>query len=836
MAKPRDFSSKELPEDVKQRRDEILHNYENFKSQVTVRRNMLEQARQLQQFYRDAESLNSWIRDKIQISSDEAYKDRRNLQVKIQKHQAFEAEIDAHTNSMIELKDKGRKMIEQTHFATEAVKKKLEEITGAWDKLSTVSAEKRQKLHYAQKGEQFIREADEVLAWIGDRKAIASSNEPGKDMEHVELLQKKFEEFRKDIQANEARVESTSLLADKLMEENHPDYDLILTKKNLVKDSWLELRQLTKQRQEVLEGAFEIQRFARTVEETAAWINEKTTAVLTDDYGRDLASVQALQRKHEGLERDLDALEIKVQGITDESNQLRIKHPNSADQIIAKQAEISMLWESLKHKASKRGSKLQDAQKLQRFLAEHRDLMMWIDNMKTLIRADELAKDVTGADLCSKRHKERKVEINAQEDSFKTTMLFGQTLLSENHFAFEEIKEKLDILASSKNDLHKLWNQRKTDFDQCNDLMIFLRDVEQMENWVSKQESMLSSDEERNSLEGVEGLIKKHENLEKSLAAQEEKFKIIDDSATMMISSEHYASNEIDHRRQLVLDMHKALLSHANKRKLHLQDCYHLQQFLHDCEEMKNWISENTKIASDDSYKDLTNLEAKVKKHQVFEAELQANKHRLDSLISIGEDMINGSHYAAKKIRQVCTELNDSWATLEDLTFNKGKKLDEAHNLQQFDRSVKDVELWLEEVENQLNVDELGKDLAGVKKLQKKLSLIQVDISVHKEHINALSEQASDFIKENHFDAENIQQKLDALILRYEGLQEPVKEQQKRLDDSCKLQQFLRDIDDEAAWIKEREPIASLPNRGNDLVVVQSLQKKHSALMVSYLE
>ena len=62
-----------------------------------------------------------------------------------------------------------------------------------------------------------------------------------------------------------------------------------------------------------MEGAHEVQKFNRNVEETATWMNEKSTAVLSDDYGRDLASVQALQRKHEGLERDLDALEIKVQ-------------------------------------------------------------------------------------------------------------------------------------------------------------------------------------------------------------------------------------------------------------------------------------------------------------------------------------------------------------------------------------------------------------------------------------------------------------------------------------------------------------------------------------------
>ena len=32
----------------------------------------------------------------------------------------------------------------------------------------------------------------------------------------------------------------------------------------------------------------------------------------TDDYGRDLASVQTLQRKHEGIDRDLGALQEKV--------------------------------------------------------------------------------------------------------------------------------------------------------------------------------------------------------------------------------------------------------------------------------------------------------------------------------------------------------------------------------------------------------------------------------------------------------------------------------------------------------------------------------------------
>ena len=48
-------------------------------------------------------------------------------------------------------------------------------------------------------------------------------------------------------------------------------------------------------RQEKLFGAHEIQRFNRDADETVAWITEKDVVLSSDDFGRDLASVQTLQ-------------------------------------------------------------------------------------------------------------------------------------------------------------------------------------------------------------------------------------------------------------------------------------------------------------------------------------------------------------------------------------------------------------------------------------------------------------------------------------------------------------------------------------------------------------
>ena len=39
----------------------------------------------------------------------------------------------------------------------------------------------------------------------------------------------------------------------------------------------------------------------------------------------------------------------------------------------------------------------------------HRDLMSWISDTKTIISADDLAKDVTGAEALLERHQEHKV-------------------------------------------------------------------------------------------------------------------------------------------------------------------------------------------------------------------------------------------------------------------------------------------------------------------------------------------------------------------------------------------------------------------------------------------
>ena len=96
-------------------------------------------------------------------------------------------------------------------------------------------------------------------------------------------------------------------------------------------DAWRRLKQLSSIRQEKLLSAREIQKFKRDADETLAWISEKDAILSFDDVGRDLISCQALQRKHEGVERDLAALEDKVIAIGHETERLCSVDPDHAN-------------------------------------------------------------------------------------------------------------------------------------------------------------------------------------------------------------------------------------------------------------------------------------------------------------------------------------------------------------------------------------------------------------------------------------------------------------------------------------------------------------------------
>jgi len=389
----------------------------------------------------------------------------------------------------------------------------------------------------------------------------------------------------------------------------------------------------------------------RDIDETAAWVAEKDAALSTDDYGRDLTTVQALQRKHEGTERDLAALEGKVwlrglgsdkrviqrdvltqmQSLGQEAERLKQLHPDRAEVIGERQNDIMNLWDLLRRKAASRKGGLDGAYALHRFFVDFRDLASWMADVKAVIAADEPAKDVAGAEALLERHQEHKVSLARFPFAMSHLALAAHRAKSMRattaskrpstlgaacwtrgcrkatksakrlchvrfHVAFKPIVSlvlQLNALESEKAALLALWEERRILYEQCMDLQLFYRDTDQAETWMTKQEvsnmniycilsltfniqqAFLSNEDLGDSLDSVEALIKKHEDFEKSLAAQEEKIKALDEFATKLIEGQHYAADDVAKRRQRVRpDSHMYKCHHVYERNHSDSSCW----------------------------------------------------------------------------------------------------------------------------------------------------------------------------------------------------------------------------------------------------------------------
>ena len=49
-------------------------------------------------------------------------------------------------------------------------------------------------------------------------------------------------------------------------------------------------------------------------------------------------------------------------------------------------------------------------------------------------------------------------------------------------------------------------------------------------------------------------------------------------------------------------------------------------------DDLRSWMVEKSRTVQDESYRDLTNLERKLQKHEAFELELRANEGQLRSI------------------------------------------------------------------------------------------------------------------------------------------------------------------------------------------------------------
>lgn len=193
---------------IDNKRKQVLDRWRHLKDALIEKRSKLGESQTLQQFSRDADEIENWIAEKLQLATEESYKDPANIQSKHQKHQAFEAELAANSDRIQSVLANGTNLIQKKQCAgsEQAVSRRLESIADQWVFLTQKTTEKTTKLKEANKQRTYIAAVKDLDFWLGEVESLLTSEDAGKDLASVQNLMKKHQLVEADIQAHEDRI------------------------------------------------------------------------------------------------------------------------------------------------------------------------------------------------------------------------------------------------------------------------------------------------------------------------------------------------------------------------------------------------------------------------------------------------------------------------------------------------------------------------------------------------------------------------------------------------------------------------------------------------------
>jgi spectrin alpha len=704
-------------------------------------------------------------------------------------------------------------------------------ISAQCDDLLRDAAEREKRLTETLHLFALRRTGAEVKLMIDENQKIAQQQELGSDLEHNELITNKFEEFARDLQLKESQVTAMNQSATVLIDMGHTDSPAIQAELAQVTDNWAALTALAQARKVQLSAAQEVHRYNRDADEATVALADKAAVVASDDFGKDLDTVIALQTEHANTLRVLAAtLAVKVDALSTECARLCGSQPPVADELQARQNTINDSWKELQANAERRKEKLNESKNYQSFLKDYHDLASWISGADKQASSDELAADVGGAEELLKRHQELQSEIEARASDVDALRTFGGEIVKSSRHGFApEVEENLRQVELLLGDLSTAMAGRHARLQQCLELQLFNRSADEADAWIGMREAALAGDDVGTTLDSVEASIERHTDMEKSIASKAETITQIGVEAGRLVSAAHYDRDAIHARNEEVVGRWAALLATAEARKAAIDKAHKVQQFLRDSYEKEEWVTEKLQVAKDPSYKDPSNLHTKVEKHKEFEVNVTAYQPLLASVLDYGREILAENAAAGPTVQPRVDRLEELWGELSAQSADKSQKLKEARDQQQFNHGLDDLEFWLQETERVLQNTDLGKDLSSAKSLSEKHTILVADIAQHEAKVAEVDAQATKFCAEGHFAADLIQARQRDINTRYSRAQGVSVERTQLLRDSLRKQEILRLIDEELSWIREKKLIAASQDFGRDLTGVQNLMKKHEA-------
>uniref|UniRef100_A0A8C2B692 Spectrin beta chain n=1 Tax=Cyprinus carpio TaxID=7962 RepID=A0A8C2B692_CYPCA len=846
---------------VQQRMDDVRNQWQQLEELAAFRKQNLQDTQHFFQFQGDADDLKVWLVDAMrQMSSDDVGHDEYTTQRLLKKHRDLRDEA-AKNGATIDALSKQANALPEELRNTPDIQGRLNDIRDMYIELLTLSDLRQKKLDDTMALYTIFSETDACELWMGQKETWLVGLETPENLEDLEVVQNRLSILAQEMGNIQARVDDVNKAAKQLEDSRHPQTKQVKDCQTRLNRRWEAFKAMVEDKKHKVDSALSLHNYDLECDETESWIKEKTRVIeSTQDLGNDLAAVITIQRKLFGMERDLAAIQDKLDFLRNEAQKLVKDHPENASDIFARQEELDAAWDTLKRTLKNREDSLGEVSKLQTFLQDMDDFQAWLFKTQKAVASEDMPDGLPEAEQFLSLHDAVRADMDGHEEDYHRVRDTGAAVIQdqEDDPQYQQLEQRLVGLDKGWDELHKMWDSRKSFLDQGLGFQQFMRDAKQAEAILNNQEYTLAHIDKPDTLDGAEKALKKHEDFVTTMDANEEKILSTLETGQRLVDSGNLYSERVNDKMGSIEDRYNKNRDKAKEVSGKLKDNRELQHFLQNTQDLTLWINEKMLTAQDTSYDEARNLHSKWQKHQAFMAELASNKDWLHNIDKEGQELMDSKPEFEPIVTDRLAKLHELWDKLESTTQEKARLLFDANRSELFDQSLADLKKWLAELQQQLqgDVDEEVKDLTSANILLKKhqknqVSLIlppfiypthpfyiilsypaqslQKEIDGHQPRIDEVLERGQRMVAaaEGCPEEQQMSEEMKKLQEVWAKLQDEMAKRRARLYGSNEAQQYYNDADEAEAWIGEQELYMISDEKAKDEQSAMVMLKRH---------
>uniref|UniRef100_A0A669DCC3 Spectrin beta chain n=1 Tax=Oreochromis niloticus TaxID=8128 RepID=A0A669DCC3_ORENI len=764
----------------------------------------------------------AWLNENQRlVSQDNFGYDLPAVEAAMKKHEAIEADIASYEERIGVVVELAAEMEVEGYYDIRRILARKENILGQWSLLKELVAGRRTRLEKNLALQKTFQDMVYMIDWMEDMQVQLLSRDFGKHLLEVDDLLQKHGLQEADITVQAERVETLNTAALKFttIEGYQPcDPQVICNRVNHVSSCLEELKHLATKRRAELEESRKLWAFFQELEESEAWIREKSSILGAQGYGKDLSSVLRLLQQHKTLAGELLAHRSLLQDIS------AGPHFGTAG-IQERIMEVKGEWKRLEDQAAQHLSHLQEALNFFQFSTETDDVVAWLQDAYRLVSSEDFGHDEYSTQSLLKKH--RGVSEAIDKHRLPVVALRKHMVALPLRYREQEVGTGVEQLYTEVAEIAVLRQQ------WLHDALAVYRmfsEVNACELWIDEKEQWLEKMEIPEKLEDVEVVAHRFESLDQEMNSLMGRILDVNQIVQQLLDGGHPSSTEVRGCQDHLNSRWNSIVELVEQKKDQLDSMLRLQNYLLECAEIKSQIQDKRKAIDATQYvgSDLGGVLALQRRLSTMEGALSVLEPKLLHLQEEAEHLATAHPVRAMEVLVQFDGISVEWEELKRTLQGCEDSLMVASRLQSFIQDLDSFLTWLVQTQTAAASDQLPNNLEEAEKLINEHAALKEEIGRYEEDYERL--QAMNELLESEeapLPQAALQQWLQKLDVGWNKLLEMWESRREVLVQAHIFHLFLRDVKQAESFLNNQESALAHVELPTTVETVEAAIKKH---------